>query len=662
LTTQVRIKSLSPDLPTPPEHLRLLLVEDTDDDAALIVRAVKQAGYQLVVARVQTADEMRAALQSGEVDLVISDHSLPHFSSAAALACLRDRGLDLPFIVVSGTIDEESAVTILRAGAHDFVTKQNLARLGPAIRRELQEARNRVERRDALRDLRVQRDFLRLVLDTTPNLICVKDWDGRFTLANLALADLCGTSGEQLVGKRVSDFNHFPAEVAEILRTDREVMSTLQPQLVASEAATDARTGEIRWFETRRVPLVMPGSPPQVLEIGMDITERRNVESALRVSEEQLRQAQKMEAVGQLAGGIAHDFNNLLTVILGYCELLLDQIRDQPDIAADLEEIRKAGQRARSLTGQLLAFSRKQLLELRSVDLNHIVAEVERMLSRVIGEDIRLETAGDPLLQKVRADPSQIHQVLMNLAVNARDAMPCGGTLRITTANVATPPELSRAASAMTSCVALTVSDTGVGMTPEVCARIFEPFFTTKGVGKGTGLGLSMVYGVVTQSGGHIAVKSERDRGTTFTIYLPAAQEDLEQRDHTQAAILLGGTETVLLVEDEQAIRELVRKVLTGYGYDVLEAADVADAVGIADRHPNRIHLLLTDIVMPRMSGPELAQRLVPRRPDMRVLYMSGFSNGLGTSFGTTSEGVSFLSKPFTPQGLAEKVRNCLNG
>ena len=646
------------------EALRVLLVEDTDDDAVLFARALRAAGFDPTILQVQTEEDFRAALSASTWDLVISDHSLPKFSSTAALWCLHAAQVDVPFIVVSGTIDEESAVTILKAGAHDFVTKQNLARLGPAIRRELQDATHRAERRSARRDLEIQRDVLRLVIDTNPGLIFVKNQEGRFTLANRAVAELYGKTVEELVGADAREFKDS-ADADLKLQAEQDVTDTGRPRFDSAEPITDARTGKVRWFETRRVPLVLPDGTSGVLGIGTEITDRRLAETALRATEEQFRQAQKMEAVGQLAGGIAHDFNNLLTAILGYSELLLDRVRDQPDVVQDVEEIRNAGERARDLTTQLLTFSRKQVLEPQILDLNQVVADGERILRRVIGEDIELVTVKASGLQRVKADPGQMNQILMNLAVNAHDAMPRGGTLRIETGNAEVVPPLAQAdaGSGAKAYVALTISDTGCGMPPEVQSRIFEPFFTTKAAGKGTGFGLSMVFGVVTQSGGHITVDSERDRGTTFTIYLPATEDALR----TGPARSLGsnelrGNETILLVEDERAIRDLVRKVLTGYGYHVLEAGDPAGALEIAARHTARIHLLLSDIVMPRMNGPELAQRLVPLRADMRVLYMSGFVNRLGTAFGSLSSSVGLLHKPFTPESLAQKVRGCLDG
>jgi two-component system, cell cycle sensor histidine kinase and response regulator CckA len=636
-----------------PASLRVLLIEDSGPDADLVLRALKGTGFDLICRRVETADECRAALISESWDLLISDFSLPQFSAMAALQCLQRHQLDVPFIVVSGTIDEESAVAILRAGAHDFVTKQNLARLAPAIRRELQEARSRAERREAQRDLMVQRDMFRLVIDTNPNLIFVKDQAGRFVLANRAVAELYGRTVDNMIGQTEASMSAVDDEAARSVESDREVLLSGQPSFEASRPITDARTAQIRWFETRRVPLVQSDGTLQVLGVGTEITERRLSEAALRASEEQFRQAQRMEAVGQLAGGIAHDFNNVLTVILGFTELAIDQVGADAAVAADLREIRQASERARELTAQLLISSRKQILRPQVLNLNTIVAEVEQLLRRVLPEDIVFEIDVDAALRSVRADPGQIHQVLMNLAINARDAMPHGGTLRIATVNAAACVGERRLGVLETPhpCVALTVSDTGCGMTPDVRARIFEPFYTTKGPGKGTGLGLSMVYGVIVESGGRISVASEPERGTAFTIHLPVAEVEAGEPVEAPAGHREPrGGETILVVEHEHSIRELLRKVLSGAGYRVLETANAGDAIELAERHAAPIHLLLSDLVLPQSSGPDLAERLVRARSELRVLQMSSAGGG-----------GEILEKPFTPERLVARVREVLS-
>jgi PAS domain S-box-containing protein len=381
--------------------------------------------------------------------------------------------------------------------------------------------------------------------------------------------------------------------------------------------------------------------------------------------ERQFLQAQKMASIGQLAGGIAHDFNNLLTVIIGYSELALARIPKQPDVSADLEEIKKAGEWAAQLTRQLLTFSRKQLWVPEVLCLNQVVGSFEKILGRVISEAIRLDIVAAPSLERTKADPGHIEQVLMNLVVNARDAMPQGGTLTISTANAVLDGEFARrhAGAVPGRYVSLTVQDTGCGMTPDVLARVFEPFFTTKGPSDGTGLGLSTVYGLVKQSGGYITVESTHGVGSKVTTYLPSVDDLVESvAERPPSEQTLEGTETILLVEDEAGIRNLMRKVLERYGYLVLQARDADHAIAIEDDYPGAIHLLLSDMVMPKLGGPELAQRIVRRRPAIQVLFVSGYAGREITDAGVSSRNISFLQKPFRPETLAQKVRERLDG
>jgi two-component system cell cycle sensor histidine kinase/response regulator CckA len=392
--------------------------------------------------------------------------------------------------------------------------------------------------------------------------------------------------------------------------------------------------------------------------------ERREAEDALRRSEEQLRQSQKMEAIGQLAGGVAHDFNNLLTAIVGYAELMTMRLTSGDPLLRDVGEIRKAADRAAGLTRQLLAFGRKQLLAPKVVDLNAIVTHMENLLRRVIGEDIRLVSRLAPALRPVRVDPGRVEQVILNLAVNARDAMPDGGSLTVETENVEIEHAGDHDGLQPGRYVLLSVTDTGTGMDESVRSRVFEPFFTTKEQGKGTGLGLSTVYGIVRQSGGHVSVESEPGKGACFRVWLPqeqAAAGLAGGEPSAEPGRASTGSETVLVVEDEHTVRELARHVLELHGYRVLDAKDAFDALAVATAHPGRIDLLVTDIVMPGTSGPELAEQLKELRPELSVLFVSGYTSHAAVQGRTLVSGSDFLQKPFTPADLARAVRAVLD-
>ncbi len=389
------------------------------------------------------------------------------------------------------------------------------------------------------------------------------------------------------------------------------------------------------------------------LAVVMDVTERRRLE-------EQLRQAQKMEAVGMLAGGIAHDFNNLLTIITGYGQLIMNNLPEDNPSRHSAEQIVKAGERAAALTKQLLAFSRRQVLQPKVLDVNMLVKTLSTMLQRLIGEDIELRLALSPELGRVNADPGQLEQVLMNLAVNARDAMPHGGTLTIETANTGPDPNDVKPPSEQKPRIVLAVSDTGHGMDESTRARLFEPFFTTKTPGKGTGLGLSTVFGIIKQSGGSLDVSSEPGKGTTVRVYLPSINQPVAAETEVVSRAAAKGHETILLVEDDEMVRSLVRETLEREGYKLLDAADSVEARRIADDFKGEIDLLITDVVMPKLSGRELADQMVHSRPKIKVLYMSGYTDTAILKSGLERGSIAFLQKPFTPAALTGKVREVL--
>jgi len=643
------------------DPLRVLIVEDSPTDAKLVVHELRRTNRPIEFERVEDAPSMRAALARASWDAVISDWSLPKFSGLAALGIVKELGLDIPFLIVSGTVGEETAVEAMRGGAHDYVLKDKLARLAPALERELRdiEIRNR-----ANLALRQSERMFQGVFDAAPDGLLVVTPDGVIVMAN---AEAERMFGRMLAGRVIEellpaalwdgDVNHRESFFMrpEIRRIGgRDLMARRED---GTEFPVEVSLGGYSYNEQNAALCVV-----------RDITARRVLEESLRRSEHQLRQAQKMEAIGNLAGGVAHDFNNLLSVILSYSNMLAEDMTPSDPRRADLEQIEAAGMRAVDLTRQLLAFSRQQILQPKIVSLNDIVAGMERMLRRLIGEDVELTVLFASGLGKVRVDPGQIEQIAMNLAVNARDAMPHGGKLTIETDTVELDEGycVAHVGAVPGPHVMLAVTDTGTGIDKATQARMFEPFFTTKEKGKGTGLGLATVFGIVQQSGGNVWVYSELGKGTTFKVYFPRTDVDgaLDTEAYNASApetATVGGTETILLVEDEESVRILARTILRRFGYHVLEAQSGGDALLICEQHTSEIHLMLTDVVMPRMSGRQLSERLQSIRPQMKVLYMSGYTDNSIVHHGVLDSGVAFLQKPITPETLTRKVREVLD-
>jgi len=481
------------------------------------------------------------------------------------------------------------------------------------------------------------------------------DVNGKFLAVNPALVAMLGYESEAdlLAANLVHDVIRDPEEGVRLLQQYRQ-----KGRLDGLEAQWRRKDGTpVPVRLSGRTVLDERGALEGYEVIAENVSERWHLE-------EQLRQAQKIEAVGRLAGGVAHDFNNLLTIVTGYSDLVLERLGATDAMRAYVEEIKKAGERAASLTRQLLAFGRRQTLAPRALDLNAVVANIDKMLRRLIGENIELTTVLAPELGRVKADPGQIEQVILNLAVNARDAMPQGGQLTLETANVELNEGDTRTRVSVLPgrYVMLAVSDSGMGMDAETQAHIFEPFFTTKEEGKGTGLGLATVYGIVKQSGGHIGLYSEPNHGTTFKIYLPRLEEAAQPVEAiSPGAPLAGGSETILLVEDEEGVRDLARRILELKGYKVITASNPTEAAQVCERYEGPIHLLLTDVVMPTMSGPQLAEHVAFLRPGLKVLYISGYTDNAIVPHGILEEGVQFLQKPFTRDSLTRKVREVLD-
>jgi two-component system, cell cycle sensor histidine kinase and response regulator CckA len=509
----------------------------------------------------------------------------------------------------------------------------------------------------AVRKQLIEREELfRLITENAADMIAVVDTKGRRLYNSPSYEKILGYTPLELGGTTAVDQIH-PEDREKVFKAAADARSTGVGRSL--EYRMRHKDGSWRTLESRASTISKGGQVEKLVIVNRDVTERKHLE-------DQFRQSQKMEAVGRLSGGVAHDFNNLLGVIIGYGEIVQEGTAAESPLRTCIDEILKAGHRAGGLTRQLLAFSRQQVMDPRVLDLNVVVKDMEKMLRRLIGEDIRLKTELDSTLVHIKADQGQIEQVIMNLAVNARDAMLEGGELRLTTSNFHMDEDFVRRYPypvLVGDYVLLTVSDNGVGMDATTRARVFEPFFTTKEKGKGTGLGLSMVYGVVKQSGGYIEVLSEPGAGATFTIYLPKVEVAVDpQKLPAELPASMLGTETLLLVEDETSLRKLSRHLLELCGYEVLEAENGTEALKVSQEHRGIIHLLLTDVVMPGMSGRVLADQLVKRRPETRVVYMSGYTGQTVGEHGVLAEGSFFLPKPFTRQALAHKIREALDG
>jgi PAS domain S-box-containing protein len=655
---------VTPPATAPGADIHLLLVEDSDDDAVLIVSRLRRGGLDVSYEQVETREAAAAALAARPPDVVISDHHMPAFSAEEALELLRQTGLDVPFILVSGQIGEESAAALMRAGAHDFLLKDRLTRLVPAVQRELREAAGRRHGRQAEAALRDSEQRFRLLAEHAQDIIF------RYRLHPTPALEYVSPAVEPILGYRPEELYREPGAVIDAIHPrDRERFAqswtSAEPEpLVVRWLRPDGRQA---WTEQRAVGAHdAEGRLVAVEGILRDVTERVLADQERERLEQQLRQAERLESLGQLAGGVAHDFNNLLGVILGYADLVITTLDPGDQRHADVEGIRQAAERGASLTRQLLIFSRLEPSKPETVDLNLLVADLQRLLRRTIGEDIELASQLAADLPPVTIDRSKMEQVVVNLVVNSRAAMPDGGRITLETGLAAADeddwPEPRQATG---DYVRLTVTDDGTGMPPEVAQRAFEPFFTTKGPGEGTGLGLATAYGAVKDAGGHITLSSEPGAGTRIRVFLPVA-DDVVTTDTAAPppapppAPRPSGGETVLVVEDEDGVREIARRILTGHGYRVLEAANAADALALLAAPDLHVDALLTDVVMPGLSGDVLVDRVRQGRPGLPALLMSGYTAGFPGGQPLPAD-VPLIRKPFDAPTLLRRLRDVLD-
>jgi two-component system cell cycle sensor histidine kinase/response regulator CckA len=629
------------------DSLKLIIASDTEQDADIIIRALSEAGFNPSARCVWTPEELSNSIDEGAVDAAFICSGLSRFDPLAAIRRMHEAGLDIPLIFVSEPMGEERAIEVLKAGAHDIVYKGHMERLSAAIERELKEAKARSEHRRIERAVQTVANEWRTAVDTVRSPICLVDTAGKIVRCNKAFQRLSGKPFLEIVGvdhdKVLRDIDQF------------RDYSGLQSAAAAREGGIATARISGRTFEVQVEPVTdATGRLTGHVHVMNDITERLRAEEEAHRAEEFLAQAQKMEAVGQLAGGIAHDFNNILTGIMGYCSVLLSRLPAEDALRPFVSRIMSAAQRAAELTQGLLTFGRRQPFNPRPVDLNSLISGNREFMSRVIGEEIEIRLEPCPHALPVFADTVQIEQILLNLSTNARDAMPHGGVITVRTS--ADEPGTARPFGY------LSFSDTGVGIEEETRKRVFEPFFTTKEIGKGTGLGLSVVWSIIEQHGGRISVESAVGKGTTFTIALPLMKAGAETEVAGKEAAGVGGTETILVVEDDDTVRDMARAVLEGFGYTVISAADGEEALKLFNENREAISLAILDIIMPKRDGMRMFEEMRTQNPSLRRLFISGYADDVLKSKGVDGGNSDFLRKPFSPLELAAKVREILDG
>jgi len=638
--------------------LHILHLEDDQQDVTLIQSLLESEGIECEVTCVQNRKDFVAALELGGIDLILSDFSLPAFDGLSALAIVRDRWPAIPLILVSGSLGEEAAVDALKSGATDYVLKERLSRLAPAVRRAIQEVKERMERRRTEEALKEAEQQLRTIFSGSVMGIALVGADGCPVLTNTALQKMLGYTGDELNRMPFVKFTH-PDDCDKDVKLFQELIHGTRNSYQIEKRYLH-KGGRAIWTRLS-VSASYKTAHRAEFAIAMveDITERLTLEA-------QFIEAQKMEVVGQLASGVAHDFNNILAVIMGYSDLIQAGLEANNPLRDYNDQIRHAAERAVGVTRQLLVFSRKQTVQAVVLDLNNAVKELGQMLRRLIDENIEMTLVPGKQIGRIKADSGYVGQVLMNLVVNARDAMPNGGKLVIATSDVTLGEDSARAVPGAIpgNYVMLSVSDTGTGMTEQVKGRLFEAFFTTKVLGKGTGLGLATCQTIVQQSGGYIGVSSELGKGSIFKIFFPRVELPL---DVTTGSAPTGpiprGTETLLMVEDEPSVRHLACGFLKTQGYEVLSASNGQDALHVARDHKGApIRLVVTDVIMPLMGGKVMAEWLKTTYPDLKILFTSGYTNDTTLQQGMHEPGIDFLSKPYTPATLAIKVRRMLDG
>ena len=641
--------------PAPPttKPLRILYAEHEPDDIELTLRELEKSGIVVQAETAATREEFLRKLRGKPFDIVLADYRLPGWTGMDALAHIKDLRLDIPLILITGTLGEDKAVECFKLGISDYVLKGQLVKLPMAVQRAQEEKSLRHAEARAAEALRESEARYRgLVHNATYGIYWVTV-PGELLYVNPALVRMLGyDSGEDLLTiKNSAVLYRDPSDRKKILV---QYMTTGHAESTVEWKRKDGKIITVR-VNGRRVQDALRHE--ECIEVIVeDVTERLALEK-------QLLQAQKFEAIGQLAGGIAHDFNNMIGAILGWADLGLEETPPDARLHRHFQKVRHQAERAAALTRQLLAFARRQILEPRNMDLNQSISETLSLLEKVIGSDIEIKTNLAPDLAVVSADPTQVEQILMNLCINARDAMPEGGKLVIETSNVSFDDEYCAAQpfARPGHYAMLAVTDTGTGMDAATLDRVFEPFFTTKEMGKGTGLGLATVYGIARQHGGFIHVYSELRIGTTFRVYMPVSVKPADAQDRPEdSRTIRGGTETILVAEDHEGLRELALETLKKLGYNVLLASDGEQAVREFNLHHERIDLLLLDVVLPKLSGPDAYTRICESKAGVPVVFATGYSADIAL-INQAHRDFPILQKPYSPRDLARKVRDTLD-
>ncbi|MDD2851061.1 MAG: response regulator [Desulfuromonadaceae bacterium] len=633
------------------QPLKILHIEDSPMDAEIIREKLIDGGLSIDIDWAANENEFARFLQSGMYDIIIADYHLPGFEAPEALALVLRQCPEVPFICVSGAVGEEKAVALLKQGATDYVSKKKLDNLQLAIRRALDEVKERAARKLAEEALLKSEERHRTILQTAMDGFWLVDMQERILEVNETYCRMSGYSAQELLAKRITDL--------EVIENQQETAARIRKLVDQGEDRFESRhrRKDGSTFDIEVSVQYQPVDGGQMVVFMQDISDHRKLE-------EQLRQSQKMEAIGQLAGGVAHDFNNILTVILGYANLLSMKVNFSASEKEAMQHIVSAAEKAAQLTQGLLAFSRKQVMDSKPVNLNDIVQQMQKFLVRIIGEDIRLRAVHNDATLSVLADAGQIEQVLINLAANARDAMSEGGELTIETSFQTIDDSFvhEHNCGKVGNYALISVSDNGCGMDETTCTRIFEPFFTTKEVGKGTGLGMAIVHGIVSQHNGFIYVYSEQGKGTTFKIFIPIIDKELlTEMEHVAEKAPKGGTETILVVEDDVSVRKVMESILIHSGYEIISAGDGVDAVKMFSENSSSVKLILMDMIMPKKSGLEAYKEIKQIQAGAKVLFTSGYTADFLRNRGELDKGADLILKPVKPLELLRKMREMLD-